>query len=44
MKVVKMAIKTSCDIVAQDKPFKKEIKVTAPIQTEDKEKKPAIKN
>jgi hypothetical protein len=43
MKVVKMAIKTSCDIVAQDKPFKKEIKVTAPIQTEDKEKKQAIK-
>jgi hypothetical protein len=44
MKVVKMAIKTSCDIVAQDKPFKKEIKVTAPIQTEGKEKKPTIKN
>lgn len=44
MKVVKMAIKTSCDIVAQDKPFKKEIKVTAPIQTEDKEKKTTSKN
>jgi len=43
MKVVKMAIKTSCDIVAQDKPFKKEIKVTAPIQAEDKEKKPIVK-
>lgn len=44
MKVVKMAIKTSCDIVAQDKPFKKETKVTAPIQTDDKEKKSEIKN
>lgn len=43
MKVVKQAIKTSCDIVAQDKPFKKEIKVIQPIQTGDKEKTPAIK-
>lgn len=43
MKVVKLAIKTSCDIAAQDKPFKKEIKVTPPIQTEDKTKTPAIK-
>jgi len=36
MRVVKQAIKTSCDIMAQDKPFKKEIKVTPPIQTPDK--------
>lgn len=43
MKVVRQAIKTSCDIVAQDKPFKKEIKVTPPIQTADKGKVPAIK-
>lgn len=39
MKVVKMAIKTSCDIAAQDKPFKKEIKVTPPIQATNTEKK-----
>lgn len=43
MKVVKQAIKTSCDIVAQDKPFKKEIKVTPPIQISDKEKASSIK-
>lgn len=43
MKVVRQAIKTSCDIVAQDKPFKKEIKVTPPIQISDKEKASAIK-
>ena len=44
MKVVRQAIKTSCDIVAQDKPFKKEIKVTPPIQIEEKDKIPTIKN
>ena len=39
MKVVKQAIKTMCDIAAQDKPFKKDVKVTPPIQqTEIKEK------
>ncbi len=46
MKVVKQAIKTSCDIAAQDKPFKKDIKVVPPVQsvTEDKGKKaPATK-
>ena len=43
MKVVKQAIKTSCDIMAQDKPFKKDIKVTAPIQTENKQKTPTTK-
>ncbi len=43
MKVVRQAIKTSCDIVAQDKPFKKEIKVIPPIQTSDKGKAPNIK-
>lgn len=32
MKVVKQAIKTMCDITAQDKPFKKEMKLTPPIQ------------
>lgn len=44
MKVVKQAIKTSCDIVAQDKPFKKEIKVTPPVQIESKDKTTTIKN
>ena len=44
MKVVKFAIKTSCDIAAQDSPFKKEIKVEAPIILEDKAKTPTIKN
>ena len=40
MKVVKQAIKTMCDIAAQDKPFKRDVKVTPPIQqTEVKEKK-----
>lgn len=43
MKVVKMAIKTSCDIAAQDKPFKRDVKVTAPIQAADTEKREAIK-
>lgn len=43
MKVVKMAIKTSCDIAAQDKPFKKDIKVSAPIQATENEKKDSIK-
>lgn len=43
MKVVRQAIKTSCDIVAQDKPFKKDIKVTPPIQTEPKGKTSAVK-
>lgn len=39
MKVVKQAIKTMCDIAAQDKPFKRDVKVTPPIQqTEIKEK------
>jgi len=44
MKVMKQAIKTSCDIVAQDKPFKKEIKVTPPVQIESKEKNTTIRN
>lgn len=44
MKVMKQAIKTSCDIVAQDKPFKREIKVTPPVQIESKEKNTTIKN
>lgn len=44
MKVMKQVIKTSCDIVAQDKPFKREIKVTPPVQIESKEKNPTIKN
>lgn len=35
MKVVRQAIKTSCDIVTQDKPFKKEIKVSPPIQSSE---------
>jgi len=39
MKVVKMAIKTSCDIAAQDKPFKRDIKVTPPIQATTSDKK-----
>jgi hypothetical protein len=43
MKVVKMAIKTSCDIAAQDKPFKKDIKVSAPIQASNNEKVDTIK-
>lgn len=43
MKVVKMAIKTSCDIAAQDKPFKKDIKVSAPIQATNNEKVDTIK-
>ena len=44
MKVVKQAIKTSCDIAAKDKPFKKDVIVTPPVQTEDKTKSPALKN
>ncbi|MCD6017907.1 MAG: hypothetical protein K0S53_1028 [Bacteroidetes bacterium] len=44
MKVMKQVIKTSCDIVAQDKPFKKETKVTPPVQIESKEKNTTIKN
>jgi hypothetical protein len=43
MKVVKMAIKTSCDIAAQDRPFKKDIKVSAPIQASNNEKVDTIK-
>jgi hypothetical protein len=45
MTVVKQAIKTMCDIAAQEKPFKRDVKVTPPIQpTEVKEKNstPAI--
>lgn len=39
MKVVKQAIKTMCDIAAQDKPFKKDIKVIPPVQqVENKDK------
>lgn len=44
MKVMKQVIKTSCDIVAQDKPFKKETKVTSPVQIDSKEKNTTIKN
>lgn len=44
MKVVKQAIKTSCDIVAQDKPFKRETKVTPPVQVSTKDKSTTIKN
>jgi hypothetical protein len=44
IKVMKQVIKTSCDIVAQDKPFKKETKVTPPVQTEYKEKNTTLKN
>lgn len=44
MKVVKQAIKTSCDIAAQDKPFKKDIKVIAPIQTTDTKIKETTSN
>jgi hypothetical protein len=43
MKVVKQAIKTSCDIAVQDKPFKKELKLSPPIKAEDKTKAPTIK-
>lgn len=35
MTVVKQAIKTMCDIAAQDKPFKKDVKVTPPIQQKE---------
>lgn len=44
MKVMKQVIKTSCDIVAQDKPFKKDTKVTPPVQKESKEKNTTLKN
>ncbi|MDF2447918.1 MAG: hypothetical protein K0R26_422 [Bacteroidota bacterium] len=44
MKVMKQAIKTSCDIVAQDKPFKKEVKVTPPVQVESSNKNKTQKN
>lgn len=43
MKVSKQIIKISCDIEAQDKPFKKEIKVTTPVQTTGTGKKDTIK-
>lgn len=33
MKVVRQAIKTTCDISAQDKPFKNELKIAPPINT-----------
>lgn len=39
MKIVKNAIITSCDVVAQDKPFKKDIKLTPPIQTAELKEK-----
>lgn len=38
MKVMKQVIKISCDIEAQDKPFKKEIKSSQAIQSDDKKK------
>lgn len=43
MKVSKQLIKISCDIEAQDKPFKKEIKVTTPVQTSGSGNKDTIK-
>ena len=43
MKVSKQIIKISCDIEAQDKPFKKEIKVTTPVQTSGSGNKDTIK-
>jgi hypothetical protein len=43
MKVVKQAIKTSCDIAVQDKSFKKEIRLNSPIKSEDKTKTTSIK-
>ena len=43
MKVSKQLIKISCDIEAQDKPFKKEIKVTTPVQTTGSGNKDTIK-
>lgn len=44
MKVSKQLIKISCDIEAQDKPFKKEIKGTMPVQTTGTGNKDTIKN
>lgn len=43
IKVVKQAIKTSCDIAANDQPLKKELKVQQP-QSANKEKTPNPKN
>jgi hypothetical protein len=43
MKVSKQIIKISCDIEAQDKPFKKETKVTTPVQTTGTGNKDTIK-
>lgn len=43
MKVSKQLIKISCDIEAQDKPFKKEIKVTTPVQTSGSGNKDTLK-
>lgn len=43
MKVVKLAIVTSCEIAASDKPFSQPIKVQAPIQNADKPKDTTIK-
>lgn len=43
MKVSKQIIKISCDIEAQDKPFKKEIKVTTPVQTSGSGNKDTLK-
>ncbi len=43
MKVSKQLIKISCDIEAQDKPFKKEIKTITPVQTTGTGNKDIIK-